>query len=372
MTEIQPAVFAQLIASLGLAALVALAYSALLRSPLRETYRSPLAGLLFGLAAIASMMNPIVFAPGLLIDSRGVMVALSAPFGGWIAGIVTTVTAGAFRYLEGGMGAVAGFFGILGCGLSGIVFARLSSDRRRTGHFIVLGIFAATFQILGFFVLPLDTATMLVEAFALPLGAINIAGVIVVGSFLRWEETRVTAMRQMQNAARTDWLTQLSNRRRLEEIARALQDRRAKGNRLAAVLFDIDCFKQVNDSYGHPAGDAVLSSIASRLRENTRKVDDVLRYGGEEFVVLMRDSDLDQATRFAERVRADIEAMTTDHGADRIQVTVSAGVACTSTATSPSALEKLLRDADQALYRAKKEGRNRVVATKSSAAVPAA
>jgi diguanylate cyclase (GGDEF)-like protein len=162
---------------------------------------------------------------------------------------------------------------------------------------------------------------------------------------------------RLEAEARVDQLTGVFNRRGFEERAVLELERAAReGSWLAAVTFDIDHFKQVNDDHGHEAGDRVLAHLGAVLRAETRTVDVVGRVGGEEFVALLEGTDRDRALAYAERVRwrfSDFD----DPGLPC--VTVSAGVAA---AIAPEALDELLHDADMALYAAKHAGRDRAVA----------
>jgi two-component system cell cycle response regulator len=163
--------------------------------------------------------------------------------------------------------------------------------------------------------------------------------------------------------ALTDELTGLYNRRYLFAHLDELIDRANDGGNCAAVwLFDIDHFKRVNDTHGHAAGDEVLREIAARATNSVRSADLVARIGGEEFAVVMPETDLAVAARAAERLRAAI--------ADRpfaaratgaaLPVTVSIGVTVTAPAGG-DARDQMLKRADEALYAAKAAGRNRVV-----------
>jgi len=159
----------------------------------------------------------------------------------------------------------------------------------------------------------------------------------------------------------TDQLTGLYNRRYFERHLNVLLGKAQEQERdLALMILDIDHFKAVNDSYGHDIGDAVLREFSARLRRNIRGVDLACRFGGEEFVVLMPDTDFSQADSVAERVRQSIAEKMFDVGAPRpLSVTVSVGVSLNeSLADTP---ESLIKRADVALYRAKREGRNRVI-----------
>jgi two-component system cell cycle response regulator len=159
----------------------------------------------------------------------------------------------------------------------------------------------------------------------------------------------------------TDELTGLYNRRYFDRHLTIMLDKAREQERdMAVMLIDMDFFKAVNDTHGHDIGDAVLKEFALRLRRNIRGVDLACRFGGEEFVVLMPDTDYRQAQSVAERVRMAVAERGFETGAvSDLSVTVSVGVALNeSTIDTP---EMILKRADVALYRAKREGRNRVV-----------
>ncbi len=159
----------------------------------------------------------------------------------------------------------------------------------------------------------------------------------------------------------TDALTGLYNRRYFERHLSIMLDKaREQGRDMAVMLIDMDFFKAVNDTHGHDIGDAVLREFAQRLRRNIRGVDLACRFGGEEFVVLMPDTDFQQAQGVAERVRAAVSERSFEVGGGRnLAITISIGLALNEAATDTPDL--ILKRADIALYRAKREGRNRVV-----------
>jgi two-component system cell cycle response regulator len=160
----------------------------------------------------------------------------------------------------------------------------------------------------------------------------------------------------------TDALTGLHNRRYLDShIAALFADAVARGRQLSMLLLDIDRFKSINDTHGHDAGDEVLREFALRVRAHTRGIDVVARFGGEEVVVLVPDTPLDGARAVAERIREQVEAVPfpIHGGARRVTVTVSIGVAARQPGDTSGV--DILKRADLALYRAKEEGRNRVV-----------
>ena len=161
----------------------------------------------------------------------------------------------------------------------------------------------------------------------------------------------------------TDPLTGLFNRRYMESHVGTLIDRSAaRGKSLSVLILDVDYFKSINDSYGHDAGDDVLREFAERLKASIRGIDLACRYGGEEFVVVMPDTDLGIAAMVAERIRRRIagEPFPIEGGKRTIEVTISVGIAARMGAQDNATL--MLKRADEALYRAKRDGRNRVAA----------
>jgi two-component system cell cycle response regulator len=161
----------------------------------------------------------------------------------------------------------------------------------------------------------------------------------------------------------TDQLTGLHNRRYMSRHLDTLLSNAKKNARpLAFVIMDIDHFKLVNDTHGHDIGDEVLKEFAGRIAANTRGIDLACRYGGEEFVVAMPDTDLAFATNIAERLRQSIETtpVRISRAPGQLKITISIGIAkCEG---EDDSAEQLLHRADQALYRAKRTGRNKVVA----------
>jgi two-component system cell cycle response regulator len=159
----------------------------------------------------------------------------------------------------------------------------------------------------------------------------------------------------------TDALTGLYNRRYMETHVGTLVDQaNSRGKPLSVLILDIDYFKSINDTHGHDAGDDVLQDFAIRIRKSIRGIDLACRYGGEEFVVVMPETDMAVATMVAERLRRRIasEPFPIQKGARMIEVTISIGIAALGPNDNAAAV---IKRADLALYRAKRDGRNRVV-----------
>ena len=175
-------------------------------------------------------------------------------------------------------------------------------------------------------------------------------------------------LQEMHKGATMDALTGLLNRRSFLE---RLEEETAATNRhslqACLAMVDVDHFKSVNDTYGHPAGDAVLVEVAARLAQHVRQEDVLARFGGEEFIVLLRHTELEGGMALLDRLRGFIADapfhVPTPEGNREIQVTFSAGI----TPIEKTALsEQLLERADVALYQAKRNGRNRVVSSEAS------
>jgi len=167
---------------------------------------------------------------------------------------------------------------------------------------------------------------------------------------------------QLQRLAANDSLTGMFNRRfgmaRLqEEYGRAVRS----GSPIGLCLFDLDHFKQVNDTHGHPLGDKVLIHVSKLIRSALREGDVALRYGGEEFLIVLPGASLTDSFEISERIRRLIESTQFQHGSQALNLTISGGTSSWPDFDASSS-EALVRKADEALYRAKEEGRNRIIA----------
>jgi diguanylate cyclase (GGDEF)-like protein len=168
-----------------------------------------------------------------------------------------------------------------------------------------------------------------------------------------------SANNELQKLSSTDRLTGLYNRGHWEELLKLEYARHSRYGKVSSlVMCDIDHFKRVNDTFGHPAGDKVIQRVAEVMRNHVRDADIAGRYGGEEFAVLLPDTDKIGAKVFCERLRNAVEAETVQHEGHVIQCTISLGVADLSKPSSD--YKTLIEWADRALYQSKKNGRNQV------------
>ena len=172
--------------------------------------------------------------------------------------------------------------------------------------------------------------------------------------------SRAYALEAAERGAKIDVLTGLPNRRYFDEVLSIERPRRRAADSLGILMIDIDHFKRLNDRYGHATGDRVLSAVAGAIAAGVRAEDTPSRYGGEEFAVLLRRASAEQAIEVGERIRrAVVRLHPASLGIDE-PVTVSIGVAVAG--SGDVAIPGLVERADQALYRAKRLGRDRVVA----------
>lgn len=166
---------------------------------------------------------------------------------------------------------------------------------------------------------------------------------------------------RLEELSNTDPLTQLANRRQLMRVlVQEFQRSFRGGHPLSLVMIDIDHFKSINDTYGHQQGDEVLKVLAETLRSQLRDYDLASRFGGEEFAMVLPETDPLHATQVAERIREVVANLKFGGVLEKLKMTVSLGVA-TYPDDAIKGIEDLIRLADDALYAAKREGRNRVV-----------
>jgi diguanylate cyclase (GGDEF)-like protein len=172
-------------------------------------------------------------------------------------------------------------------------------------------------------------------------------------------------LEELERLATTDALTGISNRRHLFALAEKEFNRAGRyGTPLSVFMIDADHFKQINDNYGHAVGDETLKFIAQTTRNLLRKFDLFGRIGGEEFVVFVPETDIEQAIKVANRICETLENTTLEIEDQTIRITVSIGVATYE--SNDRKIDRMLQRADQALYEAKSRGRNQVLAYESN------
>lgn len=165
---------------------------------------------------------------------------------------------------------------------------------------------------------------------------------------------------KLERLSKTDALTGLLNRRTLFEVAdKEISRYQRSGTVFCMLMLDLDHFKMINDTYGHPAGDRVLQAVAEILKEQERPYDYAVRMGGEEFCILLSSTSMKQANSFGERIRKSISEINIYEGGQLIKITTSIGIS--EVIETDTKLDSTLKRADEALYSAKKAGRNCII-----------
>jgi diguanylate cyclase len=349
--------FAESIATI---ALLALAYGTLHRWFARKDFASVVLGALFGFCATIAMLSPLTLQPGVIVDLRSVPVALAAVYlrpSGAILALMIALTA---RYSIGGIGTLSGVMGLLLTSGTSVVMGRITGRNgpRSTKHLLVLAL-ACSSGIGGMLFLPWEFALGYLARLGPALVLCNAVGFFVVAKIIEREQRLMVRESDLLQDSITDPLTGLLNRRGFEAAySRTLTDRRT-GAGSALLLLDMDHFKAINDTHGHDFGDRVLREVADRLGLALRRRDLIGRIGGEEMVVHIAGLSRDDALQAAARICHDIGDCPIDGPAgEPVRVTASIGVHWSRV---PTELSACLSSADEALYAAKREGRDRFV-----------
>jgi two-component system, sensor histidine kinase LadS len=283
---------------------------------------------------------------------------------GWLAGIfVILAIANLGRHI--GLGAVVVMLGnivfVFAAGFTLVAaFMAWRRENRAAGWFLIAWGLLETFTIataIRLLVSGSDDAAGLLY-YGLPMSMVAAAVLIALGVADRLRDERI-ALTDAQRRAQTDPLTGVLNRRSLiERLDAACLRAQARGLPIALLFIDLDHFKQINDTYGHAAGDACLRAVIEPIHAELRQSDVIGRYGGEEFVVILSSADRAAAEPIAERIRNRVADVTVEGFGPPIHVTCSIGVATSDMLGVWG--EKLIARADEAVYVAKRSGRNRV------------
>lgn len=325
------------------------------KQPKKEWETKVLLGFVLGLFGIILMHSGFYSGEMAYIDFRQLPILVSVYMGGWLSGLISTVMILIYRiiFLDGVP--IASILGALNILLT-FLFSILLIQRRklslpRWGWALVCS--ACSSDILIYIILQ-DDFWMTIGLFT-PLYLISGLFTFMMLHYLRKSDD---SLRMMREAANRDFLTGLFNLRAFEfMMEQKILSSKRYNTPFSLLMIDIDHFKQVNDTYGHSAGDAVLAQFANVLRDTFRPGDHIARKGGEEFAVIVDNCSADKIFGIAERLRHNVESARffLPDGLE-LKMTVSAG-----SASYPDVPEhELIDKADQALYRAKSEGRNRV------------
>lgn len=312
-------------------------------------------GAVLGLFGVALMYYTFPINMAVFADLRQLPILISVTLGGWGAGLVTTLIIFIYRmFFLGGLSMISTLGALNALGTYTISLFILKDHKLSFRRWVwALGLSTINSMVV-FMIILQDNKWVPIILFSF----VFCIGGLFTFLMLRYLKKSDDSLRIMGEAAHRDFLTGLFNVRAFEVM---MKQKIASSNRygvpFTVLLLDIDYFKQVNDTYGHPAGDAVLAQLATVLRDTFRPGDDIARNGGEEFVVIVDECDERTIGSIAERLRRNVENNTfiLPDGTE-LKITISAG-----SATYPNIQEDMLIvRADQALYQAKAQGRNRV------------
>ncbi|WP_168770537.1 diguanylate cyclase [Flavimaricola marinus] len=313
-------------------------------------------GALFGMVAMISMVTPIIIGEGVIVDLRNLFIGVSFGYFGWIGGATTLGISILVRMAIGGDGALSGIVAMTMAGAGGMAWRQwLEPDLScpLKSH-LALGSLI-TLSLGGGFLLPEPSRSFLLIELGPTLAFCYVGGSVILAGMLRREILMMKQHAALQLDAQTDPLTNLPNRRGMQNILSGVCANKNSKDAMAMLCFDIDRFKQINDTYGHIAGDAVLREVTKRVNGCLRARDHLARHGGDEFVVLQTGLTKEQAFAVAERCRSAVASTPVAIGEMKIDVTISIGVYWVP---DYHEFDALFARADEALYKAKQDGRN--------------
>ena len=343
---------------IALAVLVIYLYGLFSRSLHNKHVLNSVMGGMLGFAAIAAMSSPIPIADGVIVDIRNLFIGIAAAFFGFVGGVIALVLGAAMRISIGGDGVVPGVAGMVVAGsmawLWGYAF-RQRIKNENAGLF-VLAIMISLQMLTGFYLPP-----ALQVSFFIGLGPTlllaNLIGSFLLGKLIARERALIEEAKRLTDEATTDPLTKLINRKTATAAYRNLPAIEDPTQGQAMLCIDVDSFKGINDSHGHVSGDHVLVEIADRLSDSVRPADIVSRLSGDEFVIILNAVTTDQAHCIAERCRKAISGKPMAFEDRILRPSISVGAVWTQI---PMSFNGFREKADNALYRSKSDGRNRV------------
>ncbi|ANY70265.1 hypothetical protein BBD42_30020 [Paenibacillus sp. BIHB 4019] len=328
-----------------------------------EVRKKLLFGVVYGVCGILIMWFGVPVSEHGIIDFRYFFIIIAAYYGGLHASMLASVLiAGGRILLFGGLNdasiAAAAFIFLLGV-LTGLIFVNKRLGGFWTKWSISLLVLLALLYVNACYTYGMEWSSPILKYLFPPM----LSSGLVVAYCVRYLTQRDEMFQQKEQEATTDFLTQLANVRAFDAEFNRLFIQAESGKEPLALLFlDIDYFKKINDTYGHPAGDAVLRELAAIVRRTVRAEDVASRYGGEEFSILLPNCSPSGAYALAENLRSKIESCRIPvNDKETVGVTVSIGIAC-----YPEVEQEFLIDyADQALYQAKLSGRNKTILWRS-------
>ena len=316
-------------------------------------------GIYSAILGVILMINSVPIVDGVIIDFRYVPILLSALYCGYLPSIISSIVIGIFRLLLFGV-STSSIIGLISALLLGVGFGFVYSLNlsRRIKYFCGM-IIVSVISIVSLVII-LEDLILIFESFIM-----IIVGYLIVSYFsIKYTDYIIEIIeiyQKLKKEATKDYLTGLNNVRQFNESFKKVSNLTIlKGDKLSTLLIDIDYFKNINDTYGHAAGDTILQELARIFLDTCRDYDVISRMGGEEFSVLLLNCSKLKAFKIAERIRKNVESTEfyiSDNKA--IKITISIGISSYPDLTNKT--DNLIKDADTALYEAKNSGRNKVV-----------
>jgi diguanylate cyclase len=330
-------------------------FSVILRHFHKKRLEQPAFGVMFGIAIVLGMINPISLGEGLIFDTRTLLIGAAVAFVGPVAGAIALAIGIGCRIYLGGVGVYAGVVGLILAYAIAWAWCRYIHPRFKN-RILADATFGAviTSSIVALFVLPTEVAIGIFMQISLTLIKCNIIGMVALGFVFRREINHAAASIELETHASTDPLTNLLNRRGFDTKTSNTKFNAEIGH--AMFYFDVDDFKYINDTFGHEAGDATLSIIAKRIDENLRNGAIFSRQGGDEFSIYMPSVSEDDVKAIADRLCNLIARNQISHGTHSFGAAISMGGFWTK---SEMPMNTMIDCADAQLLLAKESGKNR-------------
>lgn len=312
-----------------------------------------------GILGCILMSNSVTILPNIILDFRNIAIILSSIYGGIISSIITGLLIGLFRILYFGLttSSIAAFIvAVLTSVITGFISKKEKSLLKKWLYACLIGVILGT---IAYIILINDIKLLMVLILAFWIGSFMV--VLFLYKYINNLTESNKLFIKYKEESTKDFLTGLNNVRQFDMIYNNLTKKlNNREEHLSLLFIDIDHFKRVNDTYGHTEGDLILKQLSEILISTCRDFDIVSRNGGEEFSVMLLDCMPEQAKIIAERIRVTVEKheFLLSKG-NSIGITISIGIATYPDTTSN--FNKLIDEADKALYKAKQTGRNRVV-----------
>lgn len=318
-----------------------------------------LMGAMFSLAVMFTMSDPMSLPSGGVYDMRTLLIGTSVALLGPVVGFMAFVTGMVCRWCIGGDSAMVGMVGIVLTYGAGLIwwYAVRELPWAIWKKSVLLGIMISvnSFAIL---LTPQQFWMPLLISLVPYIFASNILGSLLLHKLIRGELSFQSNAKSFRKDASTDHLTGLLNRRGFDLAYPAMDSQKNNERGWGLLCFDLDRFKQINDTYGHAVGDAVLQFVAEKVSGNLRPRDVFARLGGDEFAVVLSEIDAQEAELIAQRCRAVVADGGFQHHGETLPISMSVGGIWM---LDQIEMDRFMDEADQALYAAKTSGRNKVV-----------